>query len=66
MKLLEENKNVLPSQIMTIRSLRYFKNNFMNTILIIDDEKEICESIKMILEYEGYVVDYSTSAQMKD
>jgi len=34
----------------------------MNTILIIDDEKEICESIKMILEYEGYTVDYSTSA----
>ena len=34
----------------------------MNTILIIDNEKEICESIKMILEYEGYGVDYSTSA----
>jgi len=34
----------------------------MNTIFIIDDEKEICESIKMILEYEGYTVDYSTSA----
>ena len=34
----------------------------MNTILIIDDEKEICESIQMILEYEGYSVDYSTSA----
>ena len=34
----------------------------MNTILIIDDEKEICESIKMILEYEGYAVNYSTSA----
>ncbi len=34
----------------------------MNTILIIDDEKEICESMKMILEYEGYSVDYSTSA----
>jgi DNA-binding NtrC family response regulator len=34
----------------------------MNTILIIDDEKEICESIKMILEYEGYSVYYSTSA----
>ncbi|MFO7445152.1 MAG: sigma-54 dependent transcriptional regulator [Ignavibacteriaceae bacterium] len=40
----------------------------MNSILIIDDEKEICESIKMILEYEnhangmGYSVDYSTSA----
>jgi two-component system nitrogen regulation response regulator NtrX len=34
----------------------------MSTILIIDDEKEICESIKMILEYEGYNVNYSTSA----
>ena len=34
----------------------------MNTIFIIDDEKEICESMKMILEYEGYHVDYSTSA----
>ena len=34
----------------------------MNTIIIIDDEKEICKSMKMILEYEGYVVDYSTSA----
>jgi len=34
----------------------------MSTILIIDDEKEICESIKMILEYEGYNVEYSTSA----
>jgi len=34
----------------------------MNSIIIIDDEKEICESIKMILDYEGYVVEYSTSA----
>lgn len=34
----------------------------MNTILIVDDEKEICESMKMILEYEGYNVEYSTSA----
>ena len=34
----------------------------MNSIIIIDDEKEICESIKMILEYEGYQVDYSTSS----
>ncbi len=34
----------------------------MNTVLIVDDEKEICESIKMILEYEGYVVNASTSA----
>src|SRR3990167_207904 len=31
----------------------------MNTILIIDDEKEICESVKMILDYEGYQTDYS-------
>jgi len=31
----------------------------MNSILIIDDEKEICESIKMILDYEGYQTDYS-------
>ena len=34
----------------------------MNSVLIIDDEKEICESIKMILEFEDYQVDYSTSA----
>ena len=34
----------------------------MNKILIIDDEIEICESIKMILEYEDYVVDYFTDA----
>ncbi len=34
----------------------------MNSILIIDDEKEICESIKLILDYEGYSVDYTTSA----
>jgi DNA-binding NtrC family response regulator len=33
----------------------------MSSILIIDDEKEICESIKMILDYEDYYVDYSTS-----
>jgi len=32
----------------------------MSSILIIDDEKEICESIKMILDYEEYHVDYST------
>jgi DNA-binding NtrC family response regulator len=34
----------------------------MNNILIIDDELEICESIKMILEYEGYSIEYSTNA----
>jgi len=34
----------------------------MNKILIIDDEKEICESIKMILDYEGYDANFSTSA----
>ncbi|MGK9368955.1 sigma-54-dependent transcriptional regulator [Melioribacter sp. Ez-97] len=32
----------------------------MKNVLIIDDEKEICESIKMILEYEDYEVDYTT------
>jgi two-component system nitrogen regulation response regulator NtrX len=32
----------------------------MNKIYIIDDEIEICESIKMILEYEDYEVEYST------
>lgn len=31
----------------------------MNSVLIIDDEKEICESIKMILDYEGYQTDYT-------
>lgn len=30
----------------------------MASILIIDDEKEICESISLILEYEGHRVDY--------
>ncbi|MCF6268375.1 MAG: sigma-54 dependent transcriptional regulator [Melioribacteraceae bacterium] len=35
----------------------------MNNILIIDDEIEICESIKMILEYEDYNVDYFTDAK---
>ncbi|HSR16956.1 MAG TPA: sigma-54 dependent transcriptional regulator, partial [Ignavibacteriaceae bacterium] len=35
----------------------------MKKILIIDDEKEICESIKMILEYEDYEVDFSIAAQ---
>jgi two-component system, NtrC family, nitrogen regulation response regulator NtrX len=34
----------------------------MNPVIIIDDELEICESIKMILEYEDYDVDFSTSA----
>jgi DNA-binding NtrC family response regulator len=34
----------------------------MNSILIIDDEIQICESIKMILDYEGYSVVYSTDA----
>jgi DNA-binding NtrC family response regulator len=38
-------------------------NQSSRTIFIIDDEKEICESIKMILEYEGYSVDYSTNAK---
>ncbi len=35
----------------------------MKSILIIDDEKVICDSIKMILEYENYHVDYSTDVQ---
>jgi len=34
----------------------------MKSILIIDDERDICESIKMILEYENYYVDYTTDA----
>lgn len=32
-------------------------------ILIIDDELEICESLKMILEYENYSVDYATTGK---
>ena len=35
----------------------------MKSILIIDDEKEICESISMILEYEDYNVDYTMDAK---
>ena len=35
----------------------------MKSILIIDDEKEICESLIMILEYEGYLVDHSTDVE---
>lgn len=34
----------------------------MKPVLIIDDEREICDSISMILEYEGYAVDSTTSA----
>jgi len=34
----------------------------MKSILVIDDEKEICESIKMILEYEDYSVDFTTDS----
>lgn len=34
----------------------------MKSVLIIDDEREICNSISMILEYEGYIVDTTTSA----
>ncbi len=34
----------------------------MKSVLIIDDEKAICESIKMILEYEDYQVDYTTDS----
>jgi two-component system, NtrC family, nitrogen regulation response regulator NtrX len=35
----------------------------MKSVFIIDDEKEICESLKMILEYEDYQVDYSTHSK---
>ena len=35
----------------------------MPKILIIDDEREICESIKMILEYEDYEVEFTTSSK---
>lgn len=34
----------------------------MKSVLIIDDEIQICESINMILEYEGYSVEFTTSA----
>ncbi len=34
----------------------------MKSVLIIDDELLICESINMILEYEGYAVEFTTSA----
>jgi len=33
----------------------------MNSVLIIDDEIQICESIKMILEYEDYYAEFTTS-----
>ncbi len=35
----------------------------MKSVLIIDDEIQICESISMILEYEGYAVEFTTSAK---
>ena len=35
----------------------------MNSILIIDDEIQICESIKMILDYAGYNSTYTTDAK---
>jgi DNA-binding NtrC family response regulator len=34
----------------------------MKNIIIIDDEQEICESIKMILDYEDYYVEYYTDS----
>ncbi len=34
----------------------------MRSVLIIDDEKEICESVKMILEYEDFDVEYTTDS----
>lgn len=36
----------------------------MNRIIIIDDEKEICESIKMILDYADYFVEYFTNSKI--
>ncbi len=36
----------------------------MKSILIIDDEKQICESISMILEYEDYNVDSTIDANI--
>ncbi|MCX7876215.1 MAG: sigma-54 dependent transcriptional regulator [Melioribacteraceae bacterium] len=33
----------------------------MKSVLIIDDEIEICKSIKMILEFENYFVEYTTN-----
>ncbi len=35
----------------------------MRPILIIDDEIGICESVKLILEYEGYEADFATSGK---
>jgi len=35
----------------------------MKSILIIDDEISICESVKLILDYEGYDTDYATSGK---
>ena len=35
----------------------------MKSVLIIDDELQICESISMILEYEGYAFEFTTSAK---
>jgi two-component system nitrogen regulation response regulator NtrX len=35
----------------------------MKSVLIIDDELQICESISMILEYEGYAVEFTTNAK---
>lgn len=35
----------------------------MNRVLIIDDEREICESIKMILDFEDYETEYATKPE---
>jgi len=35
----------------------------MKSVFIIDDEQEICESLKMILEYEDYGVEYSINSK---
>ncbi|MBI2619649.1 MAG: sigma-54-dependent Fis family transcriptional regulator [Ignavibacteriales bacterium] len=35
----------------------------MKTILVVDDEKSIRDSIKMILEYEGYAIQFAENGQ---
>ena len=35
----------------------------MKTILVVDDEKGIRDSIKMILEYEGYEILFAENGQ---
>jgi DNA-binding NtrC family response regulator len=40
------------------------RSKFMRTVLVVDDEKSVRESIKMILEYEKYVVHFAESGAM--